>query len=65
MNPVSRPTLELPAAGPNSNKAFARAPEVMVIFYPSFFIKTQSLLLLSPGGVRWAGAGRRGGEDGE
>lgn len=61
VDPVARPTRALPAAGPNSNQAFARAPEVMVIFYPSFLIKTQSLLLLSAGGVRWARGGHPGG----
>lgn len=62
VNCISRPMLEVPAVGPNSNKGFAHASEVMVIFYPSFFIKTQSLLPLKTGGwswrLRWAGGGR-------
>lgn len=49
VNFISRPTLEVPAVGPNSNKGFASASEVMVIFYPSFFIKTQPLPLLRTG----------------
>lgn len=49
-NFISRPMLELPAVGLNSNKGFAPASEVMVIFYPSSFMKTQSWLLLGTGG---------------
>ena len=52
-NFISRPMLELPAVGLNSNKGFAPASEVMVIFYPSSFVKTQSWPLLGTGGQSW------------
>ena len=61
MNFISRPSLQVPAAGLNANEGGAHAPEVTPIFYPPFSLKTGPLLLrrgeAGPGegrGLGWA-----------